>query len=238
METGFLNRNAGAPYSVYVPSNYSTISRWPVILFLHGSGESGSDGVKQTAIGLPQAIRLFPERFPAIVVMPQSVLNRPWVDPVWQANALQALDATLKEFSVDQDRVYLTGLSKGAAGAWYLAMRAKDRFAALAPICGRIEPSTNSTAPWSGIETVTFDQAAKLLGPDLPIWVHHGDADKTVPVEQSRQIVAALKTIGNPVRYSEYEGVGHNSWDRAYQDAAFSQWIFSQHRQFREVEKI
>lgn len=237
METGFLNRSAGAPYSVYVPSNYSTISRWPVILFLHGSGESGNDGLKQTAIGLPQAVRLFPERFPAIVVMPQSVLHRPWVDPTWQNNALKALDATLSEFSVDLDRVYLTGLSKGAAGAWYLAMRAKERFAALVPVCGRIEPGNNTTAPWTGIETVSFEQAANRLGPDLPIWVHHGDADKTVPVEQSRQMVAALKSIGNPVRYSEYEGVGHNSWDRAYQDLAFPQWLFAQHRESRLKRK-
>jgi predicted peptidase len=238
METGFLHRTAGAPYSVYVPSNYSTISRWPVILFLHGSGESGNDGLKQTAIGLPQAVRLFSERFPAIVVMPQSVLHRPWVDPVWQTNALKALDATLAEFSVDPDRVYLTGLSKGGAGAWYLAMRAKERFAALVPVCGRIEPGANTTAPWTGIETVSFDEAAKRLGPDLPIWVHHGDADKTVPVEQSRKMVAALKAIGNPVRYSEYEGVGHNSWDRAYQDLAFPQWLFAQNRQSRQVKKL
>jgi predicted peptidase len=237
METGFLNRKAGAPYSVYVPSNYTEGSKWPLILFLHGSGESGSDGIKQTAIGLPQAVRLFPERFPALVVMPQSVLHRPWVDPVWQANALKALDATISEFSVDLDRVYLTGLSKGAAGAWYLAMQAGERFAALAPVCGRIEPSTSSSAPWSGIETVTFEQGAKRIGAELPVWVHHGNADQQVPVEQSRQMVAALKAIGNPVRYTEYEGVGHNSWDRAYQDPAFAQWLFAQHRGERTMKK-
>jgi predicted peptidase len=231
METGFLNRNAGIPYSVYVPANYIPQSKWPAILFLHGSGESGSDGIKQTAIGLPQAIRLHPERFPAIVVMPQSVLDRPWIDPNWQGLALGALDAAIAEFSVDPDRVYLTGLSKGGAGAWYLATRAPGRFAALAPVCGRIEPSTTSTASWAGVPTLSFEQAAAKLGDRLPIWVHHGDADPTVPVEQSRKMVAALKAIGNPVRYSEYPGVHHNSWDRAYQDPALPQWLFTQRRQ-------
>jgi len=237
METGFLNRHAGTPYAVYVPANYTPNSKWPLILFLHGSGESGNDGVKQTAIGLPQAVRLYPERFPALVVMPQSVLNRPWVDPVWQTHALRALDATLAEFSVDPDRVYLTGLSKGGAGAWYLAMRAKERFAALAPVCGRIEPGANSTATWNGIETVNFEQAASKIGKDMPVWVHHGDADKAVPVEQSRKMVEALKAIGSEVKYSEYEGVGHNSWDRAYQSPEFPQWLFAQHRSSRNVKE-
>lgn len=201
-----------------------------MILFLHGSGESGSEGIKQTAIGLPQAIRLFPERFPSIVVMPQSVLERPWVDPKWQGLALAALEATIAEFSVDPDRQYLTGLSKGGAGAWYLAMRAQKRFAALAPVCGRIEASKTSSASWEGIPTVNFEQAAERLGNQLPIWVHHGDADSVVPVEQSRKMVAALKLIGSSVRYSEYPGVNHNSWDRAYQDPAFPQWLFAQRR--------
>ena len=230
METGFLNRNAGIPYAVYVPANYSRQAKWPVILFLHGAGESGTDGVKQTAVGLPQAVRLYPERFPALVVIPQSVPERPWVDPKWQGLAVAALDATLQEFSCDVDRVYLTGLSKGGAGAWYLAMRERERFAALVPVCGRIEKSTTSTASWEGIETVSFGEAAKKLGAELPIWVHHGDADKAVPLEQSRQMVEALKTVGNPVQYSEYAGVGHNSWDRAYQAAAFPQWLFAQRR--------
>jgi predicted peptidase len=230
METGFLNRNAGIPYSVYVPANYTSQWKWPVILFLHGAGESGTDGIKQTAIGLPQAIRLRPERFPAIVVMPQSVPERPWIDPKWQNLALAALDATMAEFSIDSDRQYLTGLSKGAAGAWYLAMRSQGRFAALAPVCGRIEPSKTTSASWEGIPTVGFEEAAAKIGPQLPIWVHHGDADPTVPVEQSRKMVAALQKIGSSVRYSEYPGVNHNSWDRAYQDPAFPQWLFTQNR--------
>ncbi len=233
METGFLNRNAGIPYSVYVPSNYTPQWKWPVILFLHGAGESGTDGIKQTAIGLPQAIRLRPERFPALVVMPQSVPERPWIDPKWQTLALAALDATMAEFSIDPDRQYLTGLSKGAAGAWYLAMSAQARFAALAAVCGRIEPSKTSSASWEGIPTVGFEEAAAKIGPTLPISVYHGDADPTVPVEQSRQMVAALQKIGSSVRYSEYAGVNHNSWDRAYQDPAFPQWLFAQNRKNR-----
>ncbi|MDX1980292.1 MAG: alpha/beta hydrolase-fold protein [Bryobacteraceae bacterium] len=145
-ETGFLDREVSSGgemfrYQVYVPRDYTADRDWPVILFLHGAGQSGSNGLTQTEIGLPNAIRKNPERFPAIVVMPQSAPARQWTTPVEQDQALAALDKTMKEFRGDPKRVYLTGLSKGGYGTWSLAARAPERFAAIVPICGGVTPS-------------------------------------------------------------------------------------------------
>ncbi|MFN0104671.1 MAG: prolyl oligopeptidase family serine peptidase [Bryobacteraceae bacterium] len=236
-ETGFLDRAVEVNgekrlYQVYVPREYSPERSWPVILFLHGAGESGANGITQTLIGLPAAIRRNPERFPAIVVMPQSSPQRQWIDPLEQDSALAALDAALKEFRVDADRVYLTGLSKGGYGTWHLAAREAARFAAIAPICGGIVFSKRLLDRLGKAEADFPSNAdvAKKLGPSLPVWAFHGGADTTVPPEASRSAVEALKMIGSAVKYTEYEGVGHNSWDEAYGDPEFAVWLFGQKR--------
>lgn len=235
-ETGFLDRELSLAgemfrYQVYVPRNFSPQQKWPVILFLHGGGESGKDGLKQSAVGLPQAVRLHPERFPAVIVLPQSSRERPWSHELEQAQALAALDKSIAEFNGDPDRVYLTGLSKGGHGAWRLAYREPSRFAALVPICGAIVPRRLLEQP--GIKESDIPNAAQIaakLGPELRIWVFHGAADSTVPVENSREMVKALRALGSQVRYTEYEGVGHNSWDRAYNDPELPAWLFAQKR--------
>src|SRR5919109_1166396 len=144
-ETGFLDRTvtvAGATYryQVYVPAVYDPVRAWPVILFLHGGGERGSDGMLQTEVGLGAAIRRFRERYPAIVVMPQAPAGPADVPvSVWQDAsevALGALDDALGELSADAARVYLTGMSQGGHGSWYLAYHHPQRFAALVVICG------------------------------------------------------------------------------------------------------
>jgi predicted peptidase len=242
-ETGFLDREVTVEgqrflYQVYVPRNYRAERAWPVILFLHGAGQSGSNGVAQTQIGLPAAIRNHPERFPAIVVMPQSSPDRPWTHPVEQNQALAALDRSMKEFHGDPDRVYLTGLSKGGYGSWYLAAREPVRFAAIAPICGGVVPTVRSLERM-GLKESDFPtnaEQAKRLGSHLPIWVFHGGADETVPPEKSRQIVEALRAIGSQVKYTEYDGIGHNSWDKAYSDPAFAEWLLAQRRRPRESQ--
>src|SRR6185503_5039243 len=137
-ETGFLNRTVkvGAetyPYQVYVPANWTKAKKWPVILFLHGAGERGNDGLIQTEIGIGTAIRRHPERIPAIVVMPQCAKNRWWSEAEMQAQALKALDRTIKEFNGDTTRVYLTGLSMGGHGSWVMASSNPGKFAAIAP---------------------------------------------------------------------------------------------------------
>lgn len=239
-ETGFLDREVTVEgqkflYQVYVPRDYTADRAWPVILFLHGAGESGSNGITQTLIGLPAAIRRNPERFPAIVVMPQSAPERRWMDPLEQNQALAALDKTTKEFHTDADRVYLTGLSKGGYGTWHLAAREPGRFAAIAPICGGVVPSKRALERTGQKESDFPSNAdvAKKLGPSLPIWTFHGGADTTVPPEMTRAVVEALKAIGSHVRYTEYEGVGHNSWDKAYAEREFIDWLFAQKRSSR-----
>jgi len=216
-ETGFLNRTVEQdgrklPYVVHVPRDYTPDRKWPVVLFLHGAGERGDDGLKQSQVGLGTALRMLPGRYPAIVVMPQCATGARWSDAMARF-ALTALDQTMKEYSCDPSRQYLTGLSMGGYGSWLIAAQYPERFAAVAPICGGGDPAN----------------AAKLK--ELPIWVFHGDADQAVPVARSREMVEAIKTAGGTrLKYTEYPGVGHNSWDAAYADSMFAQWLFAQKR--------
>lgn len=215
--TGFLNRTVEAggksiPYVVYVPRDYTPDKKWPVVLFLHGSGERGTDGLKQSQVGLGSAVRMYPERFPALVVMPQCAPGERWSGDM--ANlALKAVDQTMAEYSIDPSRQYLTGLSMGGYGSWLIAAQHPTRFAAVVPVCG----GGNA------------EDGAKLK--ELPIWVFHGDADNAVPVARSRQMVEAIKSAGGTrIQYTEYPGVGHNSWDQAYSDKAMAEWLFQQKR--------
>jgi predicted peptidase len=234
VETGFLNRTLAVGgethrYQVFVPAGYTRSQSWPVVLFLHGGGERGTDGLIQTEVGIGSAIRRFASRFPAIVVMPQAHPPAGWAGANAEM-ALKALDQTEAEFMTDKNRVYLTGLSMGGAGTWYIAYRHPSRFAALVAICARVRPSATTTDPVvpAGDGEPFATLAARIK--HLPIWVVHGDADQTVPVDESRGIVAALKTLNVPVRYSELAGVGHNSWDAAYRSEELTDWLFAQKR--------
>jgi predicted peptidase len=234
-ETGFLNRTATVGgrefhYQVYVPAAYATRTDWPVILFLHGSGERGADGLLQTAVGLPQAIRREPARFQAIVVMPQVPADSAWAGAPADA-AMLALRQTLAEYRTDADRVYLTGLSMGGRGAWYLAYRNPTMFAAVVPICGWItaSPKFTPTTVIPAEDGAPFVALAQRLK-SVPLWVVHGEMDRVVPVAGSREPVAALREAGANVQYTEFLGVDHNSWDAAYASSALIDWMFSQRR--------
>ena len=235
-ETGFLDRSVviGSrtyPYQVYVPANYSTRTDWPVILFLHGAGERGSDGLLQTTVGIASAIRQDPKRFPAIVIIPQLSPDSQWVGAPAEA-AYTALTQTLGEFKVDAQRVYLTGLSMGGHGTWYLAYRHPEIFAAIAPICGWVteRPDSRGTVtvipPGDGPELPAL---AKRLG-KLPVWIFHGEMDPTVAVRYSREPAEALKSASANVRYTEFLGLGHNVWDATYASDTFLNWLFAQRR--------
>ncbi len=227
--TGGKSRDEPFRYLVLKPLEVKPGETYPLVLFLHGAGERGDDPAK--------VLRHFPElmaqpesrkRFPCFLIVPQCRDNEQWADAPWgdlkstplakEPNAMlgmaaAVLDRSLKEFPIDKRRVYLTGLSMGGYGAWELAMRRPELFAALAPVCG------------GGDET----QAAKLA--DTPVWTAHGDADTVVPVERTRRMVAALKAAGGQVRYVEYPKVGHNAWTPAYRDPkGLLPWMFEQHR--------
>lgn len=235
-ETGFLNRTAtvGAQayrYQVYVPADYSPNVAWPVILFLHGAGERGSDGLLQTNVGLATAIRNTPSRVPAIVVFPQVPVDSQWVGAPGEA-AMVALRQTMSEYRTDAERVYLTGLSMGGHGTWYLAYRNPNVFAAVVPICGWVP----DFAQFKGsVPVVPADSGAPLpaLARQLkrvPIWIFHGEMDPVVAVSGSRDPNVALKDAGANVKYTEYMGLGHNTWDATYGSKEFLDWLFAQRR--------
>lgn len=202
--------------------------RHPLVLFLHGAGERGSDNLNQLAY-LPTwltdpAVR---RRHPCFVLAPQCRANERWVDVSWAdgqstpqaaapsvdlAAAIAALEDVQRREAVDPNRIYVTGLSMGGFGTWDLAARMPERFAAILPICG------------GGDERVAGRVAA------LPTWCFHGDADKAVPVDRSRIMVKAVRDAGGRPIYSELAGVGHDSWTPAYRDPFVLDWLFAQHR--------
>jgi predicted peptidase len=232
--TGFLSRTVTVSattyrYQVYVPADFTPKKKWPVILFLHGAGERGDDSEQQTQVGIGPAIRQHPERFPCIVVFPQCRFGDVWFGDM-EAQALKALEQSLKEFNGDAQRVCLTGISMGGYGTWYLAAQNPGRFAAIAPICGGVVPPPTFPFPPDAVTQVPtekpYETIAQRIG-KTPVWIFHGDADPTIPVTESRQMAAALEKLGGNVKYSEYEGVNHNSWDRAYGEPEFVAWLLS-----------
>lgn len=236
VETGFLDRSitvAGRSYryQVYVPANYQTKSSWPAILFLHGAGERGDDGLLPTNVGLGPAIRENPSRYPAIAVFPQVPRDSQWVGAPGDM-AVAALQQTMREFKVDPSRVYLTGLSMGGHGTWYVAYRHPQLFAAVVPICGWVREFARFRG---SVPVVPGDSAAVM--PNLverlarvPIWIFHGEVDQVVDVNGSREPFNALKGASADVRYTELLGIDHNSWDAAFSSEEFTRWLFAQQR--------
>ena len=215
----------GAPrkYQIWVPAAYDASHKWPAILFLHGSGERGSDGTKQITVGLGPALsKVDPQ---AIVVFPQCPENVRWVGRIPTRIAIAALDATEREFAIDKKRVALTGMSMGGAGVWHLAAAFPKRWSALAPVCAYVHRPP-AIPEIEAISNETFDQFAKRL-PHVPIWIFHGADDTTVPVEESRQMARAL---GPRAGYTEFAHTGHNAWDPAYQQTHVVQWLVEQRR--------
>jgi len=230
-DTGFLNRTLDLNgtlhrYVVYLPENWSPSQSWPVILFLHGSGERGSEGLDQTQIGLPQAIRLHPERWPFIVVMPQVPFSHHhWTDPDMMAVAMAALNDEVKEFHGDRERLILTGLSLGGYGAWEIARTYPRHFAALVPVCGGVFWSYQPER-WREVNTLPAEYA-RVVG-RTPTWMFHGADDPVVVPRQSQLMFQALKSAGGDVRLWEYAGVRHNVWDRAYGEPQLPRWLLAQ----------
>ena len=230
-ETGFVDRTVNVAgteykYQVFVPENWAKNKKWPVILFLHGAGERGDDGLIQTEVGIGTAIRRYRDRFPAVVVMPQCRKNVWWAESNMADVAMATLAAAQKEFHGDPARTYLTGLSMGGYGTWYLAGRYPGKFAAMVPICGGIQvPDMARQQPAD--DNGPYTEAAKKIGSKTPVWIFHGGDDPAVPVTESRRMNDAMKALGGEVRYTEYPGVGHNSWEKAYVEPELLTWMLS-----------
>ena len=224
--TGLLARtvtvgNTSYRYQVYVPAALQGSEKVPVILFLHGIGQRGEGGFVPTGGGAGLLVRGYMERMPAIVVLPQCRQGRYWSDADMTQMSMEALDKTVEEFGGDPERLYLIGVSMGGYGAWGMASQHPGKFAALVPICGGSPLRTGDR----------FTEIARRIG-KTPVWVFHGTKDRVVPVSESRQMVAALKAAGagDAVRYSEYEGVGHNVWMQVLGERALLPWLLRQRR--------
>jgi predicted esterase len=237
-ETGFLNRwvqvgTASYRYQVYLPEEWRRDDRklWPVILFLHGRGERGSEGMWQTQIGLPQAIRDHPERWPFIVVMPQCAIDRYWTDHDMLAMAMSTLDQETEEFHGDPSRTYLSGLSMGGYGAWELARQHPTRWAAIALAAGGI---FWSYAPerWQQASLLPGEYA-QAVG-HTPVWLFHGAEDNVVAPRQDELLYSALKTAGGRVRLWVYQGLKHDCWTRAYGELELPRWLLLHRRETQE----
>jgi predicted peptidase len=243
VETGFLDREVTLSgvsyrYQVYVPLNYAQGNLPPVILFLHGVGEGGEDGLLQTQVGLGPAIRQARERFPFIAVFPQGRRDQFWAGEM-ATLALKTLDQTVKEFNGDPQRLYVTGISMGGHGTWYAAAKAPGKFAAIVPICGFVNVKRPGL-PTEGKAFVLKDNAfAKSPDPyvaaasqisKVPTWIFHGSADPVISPDESRRMFQTLKASGFDVKYTEYQGVAHNSWDRAYAEPDLVPWLLSRRR--------
>jgi predicted peptidase len=248
-DTGFLDRSLGLAgqqyrYQVYVPINWSPSRKWPVIVTLPGNGSQGSDGLSQTTqSALVTEIRSHRDRFPTIVIFPQARAGARWSNPAMEEMVLAQIDQTVNEFNGDTSRVYLAGFSMGGGGVIRMASRWPERFAAVVDVSGRVSVPINATANITqplideDVRTHAYLQSADPfravagLIHNLPIWIFHGDADQTVPVEESRRLVAALKAVGASVRYTEYPGVDHTSApSQAWSEKGLSEWLFAQRR--------
>lgn len=217
-KTGFIQKKfqfsggATSDYLVFIPHNYDGSKEVPVILFLHGSGETKGGKGQPGNVGIGPYIRKHEKTFPFLVIIPQAEEKGWRPKGVNGELAMGVLDKTLQEYKTDARRVYLTGLSMGGIGTWTFAVAEPERWAAIVPICGIGNP----------------EKAEKIK--DIPCWAFHGAADPVIPVAKSREMVAALKNAGGSPKYTEYPKVQHNCWDQAYATPALWKWLADQKR--------
>jgi predicted peptidase len=204
--TANVTQTVGLNHWLYLPPDYETQNVWPLIIFLHGYGERGSDLELVNKHGLPKRIAARDE-FPFIIASPQCPITSHWPEQVTELNAL--LDHLIASYNVDTTRVYLTGLSMGGYGTWFFASRYPERFAAIAPICG-------GGGWW-------MTNALKTI----PAWVFHGDADPTVPLHESEIMVERIRNAGGDVMFTVYPGVAHDSWTETYNNPKLYEWFLS-----------
>ena len=243
-QTGFIDQTVKRDgtvyrYQLYVPSDYAPTKTWPLIVSLHGNGRQGTDGMYQTGTDFAARVRENRLPFPALVLFPQAQPSTRWSDATMEELVIAELDETADRFRVDAARVYLHGYSMGGTGAYRIAYRWPDRFAAVVSVAGRVVPAPPNTPDEIDRDRRTnpflaaTDPFAALAArfKSIPIWLFHGDADERVPVSESRQLTAALKLAGATVRYTEYPGVDHDVVpQKASADSTLLDWLFAQHR--------
>ncbi|MGW8257029.1 MAG: carboxylesterase family protein [Thermoguttaceae bacterium] len=202
------------PYQLFVPTGYDPSKEYPMVVFLHGAGESGTDNLKQINGNIDNLLaHVKMSEYSSFLLAPQTNSGWAW----WGTAPSDAMRMTLSvmqqlegQYNVDQSRLYLTGLSMGGFGTWEAIWQNQGLFAAAVPICGG---GDTSKAP---------------LMVDQPIWAFHNDGDPTVPVEYSREMIAAIRAAGGDPLYTEYHSTSHNAWKMAYNEPELYDWMYSQ----------
>jgi predicted peptidase len=205
-------------YRLLRPKELVEGQTYPLVVFLHGSGERGNDNTINlkyiTPLFLTDSNRI---NFPCYVLVPQCPANEEWTAPDWYqkpgepiSTVVALIDSLSSLNTIDKTRIYLTGLSMGGYGTWYLITQYPDKFAAAVPICGG--------GDWHQAEAIKH----------VPIWAFHGAKDDVVPRDQSRRMIEALKNTGGEPKYTEYKKTGHDSWTKAYQEPNLLPWMFRQ----------
>lgn len=224
----FIGRDGHVmPYRLFRPRAIAGRT-YPLVVFLHGSGGIGTDNNKQFTGGNLIGSRVWALDTnqgwqPVFVIVPQS--DRGWVEGINAQTEtkpsdgapgvdllFQLLDSILPTLPIDRGRIYLTGQSLGGFGTFYMVMQRPDLFAAAIPVCGGGDPA----------------QANKFRG--VPIWAFHGVEDPVVAAQRSREMVEAIRSVGGSATLTEYEGVGHNSWEFAYTEPELLSWLYAQHK--------
>ncbi len=219
----------GLNYRIYVPRKINIKKTYPLCLLLHGAGERGNDNALQVQNTFgPLEILAFcrTNNFEVIIIAPQVPEAEQWVNVPWDGfphsmpsspsssmqMTIDLMNHCIDILPVDQSRIYVSGISMGGFGTWDIVQRCPDLFAAAMPVCGG------------------GDEALATKIKRIPIWAFHGDNDETVSVDYSRDMVAAVNKTGGNVRYTEYKGVGHNSWEQTYADHNVLKWLFEQEK--------
>ncbi|WP_424518991.1 prolyl oligopeptidase family serine peptidase [Rubrivirga sp.] len=202
---GSWTDSASGQAAVVLPEGYGDLDRqWPLLIFLHGAGERGSDLDLAVTHG-PIKERRQGRDLPFVIVAPQVPEGGRWT----VGRVAAALDAAMETYRIDESRVYITGLSMGGFGTWEAIERMPERFAAAVAICGGGNPIGLAAAR------------------DVPVWAFHGDADTVVPLAASAWMVRTLEAAGGDVRFTVYPGVGHDSWSETYANPEVYEWLLS-----------
>lgn len=211
--TGFMVKNVRVDddthnYGLFVPHDYTPTRRYPVIVFLHGVLQAGSNGTTNMGEGIGPTIAKHPEAYPFIVVFPQS--SGDWTGDKRDHIAMACLDAVQRDYSTDPSRVILTGLSNGGYGVWHIGAMHPERFAALVPVAGQPD----------------YEDVSKLT--HIPIWCIHNSGDFLIFPGGSREMCKRIKEAGGNVKYTERQSFGHGDWDAIYSDKELVDWMLAQ----------
>ena len=207
-----LNLSVSFKYYIYFPENYyDSDTSFPMVLFLHGSGERGDDIGLVEEHGIPKMINNG-HTFPFITVAPQCPKFQRWSEPLYSKALIFLVEEIIRNNRVDIGRIYATGLSMGGYGTLSIAKERPDLFSAIVPVCG-------------GMDITNIENLK-----EIPIWLFHGDADEVVPVENSELIYDLLKPINPDIKITIYKGVDHNSWDRTYDNKKMYEWMLKQNK--------